>query len=60
MYDLIEKSAHLRTAGDVGADEITTCFRECGGDLDAMVSRLQVSKRALNRRIKELGLGRAE
>jgi len=59
MYDLIEKSAHLRTAGDVGADEIAACFRECDGDLDAMVSRLQVSKRALNRRIKELGLFRA-
>jgi two-component system nitrogen regulation response regulator GlnG len=59
MYDLIEKSAHLRTAGDVGADEIAACFHECGGDLDAMVARLQVSKRALNRRIKELGLTRS-
>jgi two-component system nitrogen regulation response regulator GlnG len=56
IYDLIDKSPHLRTAGDLSTEEITRCFQECGGDLDAMVRRLEVSKRALNRRIKELGL----
>jgi len=60
IYDLIDKSPNIRTAGDLGADEITRCFLDCEGDLDAMVARLQVSKRALSRRIKELGLaGRA-
>ena len=56
MYDLIDKSPNVRTAGDLGADEIVQCFRACAGDLDAMVAELHVSKRALNRRVKELGL----
>lgn len=56
IYDLIEKHPNIRTAGSLGADEIAQCFRDCGGDLDAMVARLQVSRRALSRRIKELGL----
>ncbi|RKI75149.1 sigma-54-dependent Fis family transcriptional regulator [Corallococcus sp. AB049A] len=56
VYDLIERSPNLRTAGDLGADEITRCFEACGGDLDAMARTLEVSKRALGRRLKELGL----
>ncbi|NNC15153.1 sigma-54-dependent Fis family transcriptional regulator [Corallococcus exiguus] len=56
VYDLIERSPNLRTAGDLGADEIIRCFETCGGDLDAMVRTLEVSKRALGRRLKELGL----
>ncbi|MFP2913214.1 sigma 54-interacting transcriptional regulator, partial [Pyxidicoccus sp. 3LFB2] len=56
IYDLIDKSPNLRTAGDLSPEEITRCFHECGGDLDAMTRRLQVSKRALGRRVKELGL----
>jgi two-component system nitrogen regulation response regulator GlnG len=57
---LIDKSPHIRTAGDLSVEEITRCFRECAGDLDAMARRLEVSKRALGRRIKELGLGSGE
>ena len=56
IYDLINKHPHLRTAGDLSPEEITRCHHECGGDLDAMVRRLKVSKRALRRRINELGL----
>jgi two-component system nitrogen regulation response regulator GlnG len=56
VYDLIERSPNLRTAGDLGAEEITRCFEACGGDLDAMARTLEVSKRALGRRLKELGL----
>jgi len=56
IYDLIDRSSRIRTAGDLGADEIAQCFRACNGDLDTMVGQLQVSKRALNRRVKELGL----
>jgi two-component system nitrogen regulation response regulator GlnG len=56
IYDLIERSPSIRTAGDLTVEEITQAFRECRGDLDAMVQRLEVSKRALGRRIKELGL----
>ncbi|WP_309895551.1 sigma-54 dependent transcriptional regulator [Archangium sp.] len=56
LYELIDKSPHLRTAGDVSTEELTRCFHECQGDLDAMVKRLEVSKRALQRRLKDLGL----
>ncbi|MDY7229131.1 sigma-54 dependent transcriptional regulator [Hyalangium rubrum] len=57
LYMLIDKSPSLRTAGDLSTEEITRCFQECRGDLDAMVQRLEVSKRGLQRRIRELGLG---
>jgi two-component system nitrogen regulation response regulator GlnG len=56
IYDLIDKSPDIRTAGDLSAEEITGCYRECQGDLDTMVQRLEVSKQALRRRIRELGL----
>jgi two-component system, NtrC family, nitrogen regulation response regulator GlnG len=57
LYMLIDRSPSLRTAGDLSTEEITRCFQECHGDLDAMVQRLEVSKRGLQRRIRELGLG---
>ncbi|MCY1082634.1 sigma 54-interacting transcriptional regulator [Archangium lansingense] len=56
IYMIIEKSSLLRTAGDLSPEEISRCFRECQGDLDQMVKRLEVSKRALQRRVRELGL----
>jgi len=56
IYDLIDRHPRIRTAGDLDASEIIQCFHDCGGDVDAMVPRLEVSKRALSRRIKELGL----
>jgi two-component system, NtrC family, nitrogen regulation response regulator GlnG len=58
IYDLIDRSQTIRTAGDLDADEIARSFRDCRGDLDAMVAQLQVSRRALSRRIKELRLDR--
>jgi two-component system, NtrC family, nitrogen regulation response regulator GlnG len=59
LYVLIDKSPGLRTAGDLSVEEITRCFRECGGDLDAMTRRLEVSRRGLQRRVRELGLENA-
>jgi two-component system, NtrC family, nitrogen regulation response regulator GlnG len=56
LYMLIDKSPSLRTAVELSVEEITRCFHECKGDLDAMVQRLEVSKRGLQRRVKELGL----
>ncbi|NOK16344.1 sigma 54-interacting transcriptional regulator [Corallococcus carmarthensis] len=56
IYDVIDKHPHIRRAGTLTAEEITSCHHACAGDLDAMVRRLEVSKRALNRRLKELGL----
>ncbi len=57
LYMLIDRSPSLRTVGDLSPEEITRCFHECNGDLDAMVQRLEVSKRGLQRRVRELGLG---
>ncbi len=58
IYDLIGRSPGVRTAGDLGADEIERCFRECDGDVGATALRLEVSRWALARRLKELGLVR--
>ncbi len=57
IYDIIERCPGIRTAGALSAAEIERSYEACGGDLDAMVQRLEVSGRALKRRIKELGLG---
>jgi two-component system nitrogen regulation response regulator GlnG len=57
VYVLIDKSSLIRTAKDLSPEEISRCYQECQGDLDQMVSRLEVSKRALQRRVRELGLG---
>lgn len=56
IYDLIDRSPNIRKAGDLSVEEIVSCFHDCGGDLDQMVGRLEVSKWALRRRLNELGL----
>jgi two-component system nitrogen regulation response regulator GlnG len=56
LYDLIERSPHIRTSKDLSSEEVTRCFQECHGDVEAMVKRLEVSKRGLLRRLRELGL----
>ncbi|MDI1442468.1 sigma 54-interacting transcriptional regulator [Polyangium sp. 6x1] len=56
IYVLIERSKRFRTAGDLTVDEITSCHRACGGDVARMVERLEVSEKALRRRLRELGL----
>jgi two-component system, NtrC family, nitrogen regulation response regulator GlnG len=55
VYDLMARR-NIRTAGDLTHQEIIDCYHACQGDLDAMVARLKVSKQALHRRIRELGL----
>jgi two-component system nitrogen regulation response regulator GlnG len=56
LYALIESSPGLRKAGDLTTEEISRCWEECGGDLDAMVDRLEVSRKALARRLREMKL----
>ncbi len=56
IYDLIERSPNLRTARDLTPDEIIRAHREHAGDLDRMAAALEVSRRALQRRVKDLGL----
>ncbi len=57
LYARIAESPRVRTAGDLTVEEIERGHRDCGGDLEAMVDRLEVSKHALKRRLRELGLG---
>ena len=56
LYDRIEKSSTIRKAADLGREEIAECLERCGGDLDAMVEQLEVSKRGLQRRMLRLGM----
>jgi two-component system nitrogen regulation response regulator GlnG len=56
LYAMIESSPHVRKAGDLSTDEIALCFKQCGGNVEAMVDRLEVSRKALSRRLRELKL----
>jgi two-component system nitrogen regulation response regulator GlnG len=56
IYHVIARCPNVRTAGDLAPAEIERCHRECNGDLDRMSAHLEVSRRALGRRVKELGL----
>jgi DNA-binding NtrC family response regulator len=56
LYVIIQKSPRLRTAGALTPQEISRCHDECAGDVDRMVELLEVSEKALRRRLRELGL----
>jgi two-component system nitrogen regulation response regulator GlnG len=56
MYLLLERSARVRQAGGVPAEEIRAAHARCGGDLEAMAGELEVSERGLRQRLKDLGL----
>ncbi|MBN1205084.1 MAG: sigma-54-dependent Fis family transcriptional regulator [Myxococcaceae bacterium] len=56
LYNLVKKSSRARTAKDLSVEEIRQSYRECQGDLEAMAQRLEISVRALQRRVRELGL----
>ena len=56
LYALIDRCPLLRTASEVGRREIVGAFRKRDGDFDAVVEQLEVSKPALQRRMKKLGL----
>jgi two-component system nitrogen regulation response regulator GlnG len=47
----------IRKAADLSRAEILECREECGGDLDAMAGRLEVSPRGLQQRMRQLGMG---
>ncbi len=59
IYDVLERHPEIRTAGQLSAAEIERSHRECAGDLERMSEQLEVSRRALQRRVKELGLAGA-
>lgn len=58
LYDLIDRFPRVRRAADLGRDELAACLKRCGGDLDAMVDELEVSKDGIRQRLRSLGLAR--
>ncbi len=56
LYLLMEKYPGIRKAADLSRAEILECRTLCGNDLDAMVSHLEVSKKGLLQRMKQLGI----
>ncbi|WP_444998271.1 sigma 54-interacting transcriptional regulator [Aliikangiella sp. IMCC44359] len=55
IYELM-KRYNLKTPVDFNTDEIMQSYKHCNQQLDLMVADLKISKHALTRRIKELGL----
>lgn len=56
LYVVMRRFPRIRTAGELTPEEITACHGACGGDVARMAERLEVSERALGRRVRELGL----
>ncbi len=56
LYNLMETSSKIHKVSDLDTGVVVRCHQECKGDLDAMAERLEVSKRALGRRVRELKL----
>jgi len=55
MYELM-KQYDIKSAHDLGIDEINLSYLKCDKDIDKMVLDLKVSKYGLKRRLKELKL----
>jgi DNA-binding NtrC family response regulator len=56
LYLLIGKFPSIRKASDLTREEILEARQLCGGRLDAMVDRLEVSKKGLQQRMTQLGI----
>jgi len=56
LYKRLDKCPGVRKATDLSADEVQEAITATDGDIDAMVQRLEVSRRALLRHMRSLGL----
>ncbi|MEM1179210.1 MAG: sigma-54 dependent transcriptional regulator [Acidobacteriota bacterium] len=56
LYDRINRHPGIRKACEIGGEEILASRRRCGGNVEAMADELEVSARALRRRMGQLGL----
>jgi two-component system, NtrC family, nitrogen regulation response regulator GlnG len=56
LYVLMEKFPSIRTAVDLSRAEILEGRTVCGSDLDALADHLEVSKKGLLQRMKQLGI----
>jgi len=57
LYQLMERSSRITKAKDLTADAINAAGEELCGDVTLMAERLEVSRRGLLLRMRELGLG---
>ncbi|NJL26839.1 MAG: sigma-54-dependent Fis family transcriptional regulator, partial [Thermoanaerobaculia bacterium] len=55
IYDLIEKISGLRKAAELSQEEIDNARLRVGPSVEAMAALLEVSPRALRRRLGQLG-----
>jgi len=56
LYLVLRKFPGIRTARDLSRAEILECRERYGDDLDAMAKELEVSRKGLQQRMKEIGL----
>jgi len=56
VYERMKASDSIRIASDIPRQEIEDCYRACDGDVSRMAQKLDVSKRSLKLRVKELGI----
>jgi two-component system nitrogen regulation response regulator GlnG len=56
LYLLIAKFPSIRKAVDLTREEILEARQLCGGSLEALVDRLEVSKKGLQQRMTQLGI----
>jgi two-component system, NtrC family, nitrogen regulation response regulator GlnG len=56
LYALIDRCPTIRKARDLDRGELEACRAAAGGDLDQMSAQLQVSRRGLQLRMRELGM----
>ena len=59
LYELIERSGHLRKAADIGSKELADAVAGHDGDVESLAGELRVSPHGLKLRLRELGLGPA-
>ncbi|MEZ4225333.1 MAG: sigma 54-interacting transcriptional regulator [Polyangiaceae bacterium] len=57
LYQLMDRCAGVRKAKDLSREDILTVQDDCGGDVETMAERLEVSERGLKLRMRELNLG---
>jgi len=56
LYLVLRKFPGIRTARDLSRAEILECRERLGDDLDAMARELEVSRKGLQQRMKDIGL----
>ena len=54
LYALMDRHPAIRKASEIPAEELLGHYRECGGNLDLLADRLQVSRRGLQLRLSQL------